>query len=244
MDMDGFNVCVLLCDLWFVLFRDMYVLWICTTWRCVYFVNMRSLMICVFGDNYAFVMLFLRIVFTMCMHSILVCMGYIYLCARCLQPQSVDPILKKCFGHFLKTLQDPDLNVRRVALVTFNSAGHNKPSLIRDMLTGVLPYLYNETKVRVCCVCGVSRPAGCWLQMVWLVLCLYEALVSLCLLCFVSVCGSGITVCYVLCQCALQVSLSTMFCVSVGFRYHYLLCFVLMWGSGITVCYVLCQCGV
>ena len=69
-------------------------------------------------------------------------------------------MLKMCIGDFLKTLQDPDLNVRRVALVTFNSAAHNKPSLIRDMLESVLPHLYNETKVRVsivvraqlCCV--------------------------------------------------------------------------------------------
>lgn len=58
-----------------------------------------------------------------------------------------------CFSHnfsgdFLKTLEDPDLNVRRVALVTFNSAAHNKPSLIRDLLDTVLPHLYNETKVR------------------------------------------------------------------------------------------------
>ncbi|GAB1295607.1 Cullin-associated NEDD8-dissociated protein 1 [Apodemus speciosus] len=51
-------------------------------------------------------------------------------------------------GDFLKTLEDPDLNVRRVALVTFNSAAHNKPSLIRDLLDSVLPHLYNETKVR------------------------------------------------------------------------------------------------
>ena len=40
-------------------------------------------------------------------------------------------------------------NVRRVALVTFNSAAHNKPSLIRDLLEQILPRLYNETKVRV-----------------------------------------------------------------------------------------------
>lgn len=51
-------------------------------------------------------------------------------------------------GDFLKTLQDPDLNVRRVALVTFNSAAHNKPSLIRGLLTSLLPHLYNETQIR------------------------------------------------------------------------------------------------
>ena len=65
------------------------------------------------------------------------------------QPQGIDALLKGCIGDFLKTLQDPDLNVRRVALVTFNSAAHNKPTLIRDLLESVLPHLYNETKVRV-----------------------------------------------------------------------------------------------
>ncbi|XP_007575565.1 PREDICTED: cullin-associated NEDD8-dissociated protein 1 isoform X1 [Poecilia mexicana] len=64
------------------------------------------------------------------------------------QPQPIDPLLKNCIGDFLKTLEDPDLNVRRVALVTFNSAAHNKPSLIRELLDSVLPHLYNETKVR------------------------------------------------------------------------------------------------
>ncbi|KAK3087101.1 hypothetical protein FSP39_001721 [Pinctada imbricata] len=64
------------------------------------------------------------------------------------QPQGIDNLLRNCIGDFLKTLQDPDLNVRRVALVTFNSAAHNKPSLIRELLDSVLPHLYNETKVR------------------------------------------------------------------------------------------------
>ncbi|KAF1501880.1 Cullin-associated NEDD8-dissociated protein 1, partial [Eudyptula minor novaehollandiae] len=64
------------------------------------------------------------------------------------QPQPIDALLKGCIGDFLKTLQDPDLNVRRVALAMFNSAAHNKPSLIRDLLNVVLPSLYNETNVR------------------------------------------------------------------------------------------------
>ncbi|KAL5015536.1 hypothetical protein ScPMuIL_009806 [Solemya velum] len=64
------------------------------------------------------------------------------------QPQAIDPLLRNCFGDFLKSLQDTDLNVRQVALVTFNSAAHKKPSLIRDLLDTVLPHLYNETKVR------------------------------------------------------------------------------------------------
>jgi cullin-associated NEDD8-dissociated protein 1 len=64
------------------------------------------------------------------------------------QPQAMDSMLKNCIGDFLKTLEDPDLNVRRVALVAFNSAAHNKPSLIRDLLRTVLPHLYNGTQVR------------------------------------------------------------------------------------------------
>lgn len=64
------------------------------------------------------------------------------------QPQPIDNLLRGCIGDFLKTLKDPDLNVRRVALVAFNSAAHNKPSLIRDLLDSILPELYNETKVR------------------------------------------------------------------------------------------------
>lgn len=51
-------------------------------------------------------------------------------------------------GDFLKMLQDEDMNVRRAALVMFNSAAHNKPSLIRGLLATVLPYLYKETQLR------------------------------------------------------------------------------------------------
>ena len=65
------------------------------------------------------------------------------------QPQTIDPLLRVSMGDFLSTITDVDLNVRRVALVAFNSAAHNKPSLIRDLLHQVLPHLYAETKVRV-----------------------------------------------------------------------------------------------
>ncbi|KAI3369208.1 hypothetical protein L3Q82_007447 [Scortum barcoo] len=64
------------------------------------------------------------------------------------QPAPVDSLLKDCIGDFLKTLQDDDINVRRVTLVMFNSAAHNKPSLIRGLLVTVLPHLYKETQIR------------------------------------------------------------------------------------------------
>lgn len=64
------------------------------------------------------------------------------------QPQPIDALLRISMGDFLESLDDQDLNVRRVALVAFNSAAHNKPSLIRELLNSVLPRLYTETKVR------------------------------------------------------------------------------------------------
>lgn len=64
------------------------------------------------------------------------------------QPQPIDAMLKHCMGSFLVALEDQDLNVRRVALVAFNSAAHNKPMLIRDLLDSVLPQLYAETLIK------------------------------------------------------------------------------------------------
>ncbi|CAB4064779.1 CAND1 [Lepeophtheirus salmonis] len=49
------------------------------------------------------------------------------------QPQPIDNLLRNNIGDFLRCLEDSDLNVRRVALVAFNSAAHNKPSLIRGL---------------------------------------------------------------------------------------------------------------
>ncbi|KAJ6648464.1 Cullin-associated NEDD8-dissociated protein 1 [Pseudolycoriella hygida] len=64
------------------------------------------------------------------------------------QPQPIDGMLRQCIGQFLLALQDPEPTVRRVALVAFNSAVHNKPSLVRDLLPELLPKLYSETKIK------------------------------------------------------------------------------------------------
>lgn len=64
------------------------------------------------------------------------------------QPQPIDSLLRQSIGQFLYALQDPEPSVRRVALVAFNSAVHNKPSLVRDLLPELLPQLYSETKVK------------------------------------------------------------------------------------------------
>lgn len=86
------------------------------------------------------------------------CIGKIFsmlLSLECYWIQLFSFIAKQCdivtsplLGDFLKTIQDTDLNVRRVALVMFNSAAHNKPGLIRGLLTTVLPNLYKETQIR------------------------------------------------------------------------------------------------
>ncbi|XP_036037968.1 cullin-associated NEDD8-dissociated protein 2 isoform X2 [Onychomys torridus] len=64
------------------------------------------------------------------------------------QPHPIDPLLKSYIAEFMESLQDPDLNVRRATLTFFNSAVHNKPSLVRDLLDDILPLLYQETKIR------------------------------------------------------------------------------------------------
>ncbi len=54
--------------------------------------------------------------------------------------------LKDCIGSFLALLKDPEIVVRRAALITLNSATHNKPALIRPLLSSdwLLPTLYGE----------------------------------------------------------------------------------------------------
>lgn len=64
------------------------------------------------------------------------------------EKRPVDVVLQQCIGEFLQTMTDSDLNVRRVALVVLNSAAHNKPSLIRNLLDVLLPSVYSETQVR------------------------------------------------------------------------------------------------
>ncbi|XP_064480368.1 cullin-associated NEDD8-dissociated protein 1-like [Ornithodoros turicata] len=63
------------------------------------------------------------------------------------RPQ-VDALLRPQLPRFLGALGDPDLGVRRVALVALNSVAHNKPALVRDLLDSLLPRLYGETRVR------------------------------------------------------------------------------------------------
>ncbi|CEP12785.1 hypothetical protein [Parasitella parasitica] len=59
-----------------------------------------------------------------------------------------DNLLKPIMSKFLALLEDSDLNVRRLALLTINSAVHRKPYLIRNILDRLIPLLYAETVVK------------------------------------------------------------------------------------------------
>ncbi|KAG0233459.1 Cullin-associated NEDD8-dissociated protein 1 [Actinomortierella wolfii] len=62
--------------------------------------------------------------------------------------RSYDELLQPLIVEFLSLMKDQDLNVRRLSLSTLDSAAHNKPYLIRDVLGQLLPLLYQETHIR------------------------------------------------------------------------------------------------
>ncbi|CAJ0873643.1 14261_t:CDS:10 [Entrophospora sp. SA101] len=64
------------------------------------------------------------------------------------QGQQYDELLRPIIIDFLSLIKDGDLNVRRLSLGTLNSAAHNKPHLIRDVLNQLLPLLYEETVIK------------------------------------------------------------------------------------------------
>ncbi|KAF8933135.1 Cullin-associated NEDD8-dissociated protein 1 [Dissophora ornata] len=61
--------------------------------------------------------------------------------------RSYDELLRPLIVEFLSLMKDQDLSVRRLSLTTLDSAAHNKPYLIRDVLSQLLPLLYQETNV-------------------------------------------------------------------------------------------------
>ncbi|CAI4223058.1 unnamed protein product [Auanema sp. JU1783] len=64
------------------------------------------------------------------------------------EKRPIDSYLQEYIGTFLNAIMDEELGVRRVALVVLNSAAHNKPSLINDLLPRFLPHVYKETETR------------------------------------------------------------------------------------------------
>ncbi|ORX63786.1 TIP120-domain-containing protein [Anaeromyces robustus] len=58
-----------------------------------------------------------------------------------------DEILQTMIFDFLKLIGDPDLELRRISLSALNSAAYNKPDLIRDCISDLLPLLYEQTNI-------------------------------------------------------------------------------------------------
>lgn len=63
--------------------------------------------------------------------------------------EAFDMILKSYLVDMLKTmLEDPDMDIRRHAMSTLNSAAHNKPNLILGHLGQLMPYVMRESVVK------------------------------------------------------------------------------------------------
>lgn len=65
------------------------------------------------------------------------------------RPHEIDELLIANMGAIIQTLDDQNLDVRRLGLLAFNSILHNKPKLIRDHFQAFLPLLYRETEIKV-----------------------------------------------------------------------------------------------
>ncbi|KAG9023812.1 hypothetical protein FRB95_012465 [Tulasnella sp. JGI-2019a] len=59
--------------------------------------------------------------------------------------QSYDELLSPLIVQFMSLVHDADLAVRRLTLSTLNAAARNKPHLVRDHLSNLMPLLYQET---------------------------------------------------------------------------------------------------
>ena len=62
--------------------------------------------------------------------------------------RALDTILGGRIVEFFNLLKDPELEVRRQALVTLNATAHSKPFLIKIQLSTLLPLLYVSLEPR------------------------------------------------------------------------------------------------
>lgn len=59
-----------------------------------------------------------------------------------------DHVLQTYLVSMLSTmLQDPNLDIRRLGLMTFTSAAHNKPELVLGHLNKLMPYIFAESTI-------------------------------------------------------------------------------------------------
>ncbi|KAL8237397.1 hypothetical protein R6Q59_018478 [Mikania micrantha] len=64
------------------------------------------------------------------------------------RPEKVDLVLYPEISSFLMLIKDQDRHVRRAAVLALSTAGHNKPNLIKGLLTELLPLLYDQTVIK------------------------------------------------------------------------------------------------
>ena len=63
--------------------------------------------------------------------------------------EQFDSILQGYLVSMLVTmLQDSDMDIRRLAMSTFNSAAHNKPDMILGHLGQLMPYVMQESVIK------------------------------------------------------------------------------------------------
>lgn len=63
--------------------------------------------------------------------------------------EAFDAMLRNVLvGLLLTMLQDEDMEIRRLAMTTLNSATHNKPDLILPHLGQLVPFVLNESVVK------------------------------------------------------------------------------------------------
>ncbi|KAK4164937.1 putative cullin-associated NEDD8-dissociated protein [Cladorrhinum sp. PSN259] len=63
--------------------------------------------------------------------------------------EAFDAVLKTSLVDMLKTvLEDPEMEIRRHAMSTLNSASHNKPELIMGQFNELIPYVMKETVIK------------------------------------------------------------------------------------------------
>ncbi|CAM0946643.1 unnamed protein product [Alopecurus aequalis] len=64
------------------------------------------------------------------------------------RPAKIDEIMYSEISTFLMLIRDSDRHVRRAAVLALSTAAHNKPSLIKGLLSDLLPLLYDQTVVK------------------------------------------------------------------------------------------------
>ena len=63
-------------------------------------------------------------------------------------PTNAEKLLAPLMHEYLALLGDSDIEIRKAALNTFNSAVHHAPKFVQENINQILPLLLKETEVR------------------------------------------------------------------------------------------------